>query len=58
MHAKPHPAPGPSEHSGKAAPRRLLSRDLLGDSREVVIEHDGDLYRLRCTSKGKLILTK
>lgn len=58
MHAKPHPAPGPSEQPAKAAPRRLLSRDLLGDSREVVIEHDGDLYRLRCTSKGKLILTK
>lgn len=42
----------------KAAPRSLRSRDLLGDAREVVIEHDGELYRLRCTSKGKLILTK
>jgi len=24
----------------------------------VVIEHDGERYQLRCTSKGKLILTK
>jgi hemin uptake protein HemP len=35
-----------------------VSRDLLGEAQEVIIEHDGDLYRLRCTSKGKLILTK
>jgi hemin uptake protein HemP len=42
----------------RAEPPRLHSRDLLAGAREVVIEHEGDLYRLRCTSKGKLILTK
>jgi hemin uptake protein HemP len=42
----------------RAAPRRLLSRDLLADAQEVIIEHQGETYRLRCTSKGKLILTK
>ena len=41
-----------------AAPRRLLSRDLLAQAQEVIIVHEGEEYRLRCTSKGKLILTK
>ncbi|MFM2346441.1 MAG: hemin uptake protein HemP [Pseudomonadota bacterium] len=37
---------------------RLSSRDLLGQAREVEIEHEGMLYRLRITALGKLILTK
>lgn len=45
-----------SMSSGEA--RRLKSTDLLGDRAEIIIEHDGDDYRLRCTGKGKLILTK
>lgn len=39
-------------------PHRLKSAELLRGSREVVIEHEGDEYRLRLTSQGKLILTK
>lgn len=58
MRAASQQAPGARERPAKAAPRVLVSRELLGESREVIIEHDGDLYRLRCTSKGKLILTK
>jgi hemin uptake protein HemP len=38
--------------------RRLTSAELLAGAKEVVIEHEKELYRLRCTSKGKLILTK
>lgn len=38
--------------------RRLPSRALLADGREVEIDHDGVIYRLRVTSQGKLILTK
>lgn len=38
--------------------RTLRSADLFADAREIVIDHCGDRYRLRCTSKGKLILTK
>ncbi|WP_367575945.1 hemin uptake protein HemP [Pelagibius sp. Alg239-R121] len=38
--------------------KMLHSRDLFADSNEVVIEHDGEHYRLRATKKGKLILTK
>ena len=36
----------------------LNSSDLLAGRREVVIEHGGELYRLRHTKNGKLILNK
>jgi hemin uptake protein HemP len=39
-------------------PSRLTSSDLLGERREVEIEHNGEIYRLRLTRAGKLILTK
>lgn len=42
----------------RAKPRRLTTAELIGDARELVIEHAGDEYRLRITSNGKLILTK
>jgi hemin uptake protein HemP len=39
--------------------RRVWSTDeLLGDQREVLIRHGEDLYRLRITRHGKLILYK
>jgi hemin uptake protein HemP len=38
--------------------RQLASRDLLGGGNELHIEHNGEIYTLRQTSKGKLILTK
>jgi hemin uptake protein HemP len=38
--------------------RRIESVALLAGAREIEIEHRGELYRLRCTNKGKLILTK
>jgi hemin uptake protein HemP len=37
---------------------RVLSTDLFGSAREVVIEHGGEEYRLRLTRQDKLILTK
>ena len=37
---------------------RLSSEALLRGRREVEIEHAGQVYRLRLTSLGKLILTK
>lgn len=53
---------GPAGTSGGAPaadePRRVSSRTLFAGQREVVIEHEGALYRLRLTSQGKLILTK
>jgi hemin uptake protein HemP len=39
-------------------PRRIDSTALLGAAQEVEINHVGQIYRLRRTSLGKLILTK
>lgn len=41
-----------------SALRRYSSRQLLGRDKEVLIEHQGSVYRLRQTALGKLILTK
>ncbi len=41
-----------------SGPRRLPVGELLRDQREIIIEHGAEAYRLRLTSKGKLILTK
>ncbi len=36
----------------------VQARELFGDCREIVIEHDGERYKLRITRRGKLILQK
>ncbi len=38
--------------------RRIDAYDLLGTGRELIITLEENEYRLRLTSKGKLILTK
>jgi hemin uptake protein HemP len=38
--------------------RRLKVSDLLAGEREIILDHDGQDYRLRITANGKLILTK
>ncbi|MEM8588670.1 MAG: hemin uptake protein HemP [Pseudomonadota bacterium] len=38
--------------------RVLDSAHILAGQREVIIEHEGVVYRLRHTKNGKLILTK
>ena len=40
------------------SPRLLESVDLLGTSKQVLISHGGDTYRLCRTRQDKLILTK
>lgn len=37
---------------------RIDSRELFIGTREILIAHGGDLYRLRLTAQNKLILTK
>lgn len=61
--AEHNPNPGTRTPLTREVPRRsalqrVSSSDLLKDAREMVIEHAGEEYRLRLTSKGKLILTK
>lgn len=51
--ARPHADRAPAP----AAPRWQASQ-LLQRQREVEIEHGGQIYRLRLTAQGKLILTK
>jgi hemin uptake protein HemP len=50
----PAPEPAPS----KTEPPRVAVRTLLAGRSEVILEHNGEDYRLRITSRGKLILTK
>jgi hemin uptake protein HemP len=45
--------------AARTSPRkRISSQALLGSEREIEIEHGAQLYRLRLTALGKLILTK
>jgi hemin uptake protein HemP len=44
--------------SDSATVPHLSSARLLGAAGEAVIEHEGNLYRLRRTSRGGLVLTK
>lgn len=39
-------------------PKIVSSHTLFGPEREIGIEHDGALYRLKITRQGKLILNK
>jgi hemin uptake protein HemP len=44
--------------SVKIVDGRLDSRDLFVGTREIIIGHGGETYRLRLTAQNKLILTK
>lgn len=44
--------------TGAGTTPRVRADRLLAGTRELIIEHGADEYRLRLTSKGKLILTK
>ena len=52
--AAPPPAPEPPP----SRPSAVRFTDLAGSAAEVEIEHAGQLYRLRRTRAGKLLLTK
>lgn len=47
----------PAEPSS-SKPRVVRSSELLGETGLVHIEHDGEIYSLRRTRNGRLILTK
>jgi len=44
--------------SAERSTRRIGSSALFQGAAEIIVTHNGEDYRLRCTSKGKLILTK
>ena len=48
----------PVSRASKQPLKRIEIFDLLGGAREAILLHDGNEYRLRLTSNGKLILTK
>ena len=53
------PAPGGGACERASKPKRIVqSRALFDGGQELQIEHNGEIYTLRLTSKGKLILTK
>lgn len=61
---------GPADDSGKQirttliersvplTDNRINSRDLFASTREILIAHGDETYRLRLTAQNKLILTK
>lgn len=49
---------GPASGPVARGQGRISSRDLFRDGREIMIDHEGETYRLRLTKNGKLILTK
>lgn len=53
----PPPAAQPAVPAEAQRPR-WRSQDLFGAHQEVEIEHGGEIYRLRRTALGKLILNK
>lgn len=53
----PNSAQGPAR-SEADHPHVVRSYELFQGRRELWIEHAGEMYRLRVTSKGRLYLTK
>ncbi|MDX5374433.1 MAG: hemin uptake protein HemP [Gammaproteobacteria bacterium] len=54
-----HESRPPLEGRADAADRRVVnSRALLPEGQPLHIEHEGEVYTLRRTRTGKLILTK
>lgn len=52
------PDPTTGLHNAYNRPPKISSQQLFGEHHEVLIEHQGQEYRLRITSNQKLILTK
>lgn len=52
------PTPVPAQQDGSLLPKIVSFREISRCGDEVWIDNDGQLYRLRKTRQGKLILTK
>ncbi len=51
-----HPDEGADEPQGNV--RIVPAQEIFQGEREVCIEHEGEIYRLRITRRNKLILQK
>ncbi|MFC0677144.1 hemin uptake protein HemP [Lysobacter korlensis] len=59
LHLKPRPTTlRPAPEPVASRPASFDSQALLRGHREILIEHAGEVYRLRHTRNDKLILTK
>ncbi|MCS3805184.1 hemin uptake protein HemP [Chromobacterium alkanivorans] len=59
MHAHTASKPGTGTGTGAASLSPVLrSCELFAKGREILIEHQGEMYRLQLTRNGKLILIK
>ncbi len=47
-----------SPQESSSPPKVIPAEKLFEGEREVIIEHEGERYRLRITRRGKLILQK
>ena len=60
--AQPSPEESPEDISSKEDAnirmRVVRSEDILSGNSEILIRHGNEIYRLRLTRAGKLILTK
>ena len=56
--ADPEPQAGPKLPGARTPRDPIDSATLLGGRDELTIDHFGQIYRLRVTRTGKLILTK
>jgi hemin uptake protein HemP len=54
----PEGTPAPGTRNIKVVDGRIESRDLFVGTREIIIRHRDESYRLRVTALNKLILTK
>jgi hemin uptake protein HemP len=54
----PDHTPDDSQTEGELPTLTYTTHDIFQGRREVWIEHGGEMYRLRITSRGRLILTK
>jgi hemin uptake protein HemP len=57
-HGSGKPAAAGTREPPLSAPRRISSEELLSAGQPLHIEHGDQLYILRQTGSGKLILTK
>ena len=58
MRNSPDPTPeAVATKTGLPPIRTITSQKLFDGAREIFIDHDGRLYRMRITQNGKLLLT-